>query len=275
MSNLNFGDAQIKINPSKAMAAGPYQRRNAGVLHRSAITAADKLLTPTVGAASAVTEAGSTLPASAQNYTVSAGNRWGVTVPAATQNITPAANQAVRIPITQVAGADYYDIFLSASPALWVGRITEAQRASGGFIISTVGNVTAGGGAGAGAVDIGIQGTGVAWNANPFLANNAYTPALVTPVNCAGYSRAHILVKLTVTDLRSLPTLNIVSFLANQVSGGDWQPGALKAIAPLSAAGLPLETDFELDVDGSTNLAVLIDTITGQGAQASIWVELV
>jgi hypothetical protein len=250
--------------------------RNGGILHRNAITAVDKLVTPTVGEASAVTESGSSLPASALNYTVSAGNRWGPTVPAALQAVTPTLHQAVRFAITQVAGAVYYDIFLSTDAApLWVGRITEAQRAAGGFIISTVGTVTAGGGAPAGSIDIGIVGTGLAWNVNPFAANNAYTPATPTLIDCAGYSRAHIHVELAVTDLRSLPTLGIIPFFQDQTSNADWFAGAVKTVNLLTAVGQPLENDIELDVDGATGLAVLIDTISGQGAACSIWVELV
>ena len=250
--------------------------RNGGVLHRSAIAAADKLATPTVGAATAVTEAGSTLPASALNYTAAAGNRWGPTVPAALQAITPTINQAVRFAITQVAGAVYYDIFLSTDAApKWVGRITEAQRAAGGFIISTAGTVTAGGAAPAGSIDIGIVGTGLAWNVNPFAVNNAYTPATPTLINCAGFSRAHLHVKLAVTDLRSLPTLNVVPFFQDQVSNADWFQSALMAVSLLTAVGQCMEQDFEVDVDGATGLVVLVDTISGQGAACSIWVELV
>jgi hypothetical protein len=256
------------------LSASPYSVRNAGVLHRSAVAAVDKLLTPTVGAASAITEDGSTLANSAMNYTVAAFNRWGNTVPAALQAITPTLNQAVRIPITQVAGADGYDIFLSTGAApLWVGRISEAQRATGGFIISAVGVVSAGASA-VNTIDIGIQGTGLAWNVNPFLINNAYTPAAPTLVNCAGYARAHIMLKMAVTDLRSLPTLSVIPFFANQVSATDWHAGALKSVPLLTAVGQPLETDFEIDIDGATGFVLLGDAITGQGAAWSAWVEL-
>lgn len=258
------------------VAAHNNANRNAGVLHRNAITATDKLLVPTVSAGSAISEAGSNLANTAYNYTAAAFNRWGATTAAGIQAITPTANQAVRIPITQVAGADGYDIFLSVDAApKWVGRITEAQRATGDQIISAVGVTSARAGSTvAGTIDVGIVGTGVISSAAPFSVNSAYTPASVTPVNCTAYGTAQLLIKLAVTDLRSLPTLNIIPFYANQVSGNDWHAGALQTIAPLSAAGLPLEQGPILTVNGATGLVVLVDTISGQGAAASIWLEL-
>lgn len=258
----------------------PYSKRTGGVLHRNAVTAVDKLSVPTVGAASDQADAGASLANSAMNYSVAAGNRWGPTTAPATQAITPTLNHAARFSISQSTGpggavAEWYDIFLStAASPLWVGRITEAQRAAGGFIINTVGTVTTNAGTPAGSIDVGVQGTGLAYNVAPFAVNNAYTPATLPVINCAGYSRAHCLAKLTVTDLRSLPTWSMIPFFTNQLSQGDWHAGAVKTISPLSAVGLPLEADFEIDIDGSTGLALLVDAISGQGASVNIWVEL-
>jgi hypothetical protein len=270
-----YGPAQLRVGNTLHTNS----TRNAGVLHRSAITSIDKVAVPVTPTLAAVTEAGSTLAAVAYNVTVSAGNLYGPTGCPATAAITPTANQAIRCTITAVTGATYYDIFLSTGTSpLWVGRITSAQLASGGFIISTVGTVTSGGGAGAGAVDLGIVGTGVASNTIPFAFNNAYLVSNPTAINCAGYSKAYVMVALALTDLRSLPTLTVIPFRGNQaVSGlfnGAFVQDAPLSLSVLSANGTCLYQEFEVDIDGSTSFEVLIDTISGQGAAASIWVEL-
>lgn len=256
----------------------PHAGRDGGVLHRNAITAVDKLATPSNPTLADRSADGGVLTANTAYYVnVAAYNRWGSTLAATAQTITTASDgnnaHVIRATIAQVTGADGYDIFLSTAAApLWVGRVTEAQRASG-IIISAVGTTTAGGAAGA--VDVRVVGTGLASNVNPFLSNNAYTPASVTAINCAGRAKARILVKLAVTDLRSLPTLAIVPFFANQVSTADWHQGAIQTVPLLTGLGASQEQDFELNVDGSTGLVVLVDTISGQGSAASIWVELV
>lgn len=252
--------------------------RNGGILHRSAVAAVDTLALPGTLALSDISNDGATSLANvAYHCLVSAFNRWGPTgVGADPGAITPTATHAVRCTFSQVTGADGYDIFLStAANPLWVGRITEAQRATGDRIISAVGTVGARAGTTvAGTIDIGVVGTGLGTNVNPFVVNNAYTPATPTPINCAGYSKAHCHVQLSVTDLRSLPTLTITPFYQDQTSTGDWFAGAQQAVTLLTAAGQTLEQDVVLTVDGATNLVVLVQTITGQGAAANIWVEL-
>jgi hypothetical protein len=250
-------------------------KRNAGVLHRSAITSFDKCAVPAAPTLAAVTEAGSTLPNSALNVAVAAFiTGYGSTGAGPTTAITPSLNQAVRTTIAQIAGATHYDVFISTVAApLWVGRITEAQRAAGGFIISTVGTVTAGGGAAAGQVDLGIVGTGLASNVAPFTVNNAYNVAAITQIVCTGYTVAYLYAQLTVTDLRSLPVLQLIPFFVNQIDTNLYQ-GATLALGTFSSTGQALRQVFAITLNGSTGLAIAIDSIAGQGAAASIWVEL-
>jgi hypothetical protein len=261
---------------ARVVDAGQNANRNAGVLHRSAINATDVLAVAGTLTLTAQTEAGSVLANVAYHVLVSAGNRWGNALVGADPGaITPTASQAIRCAFAQVTGAEWYDIFLStAVNPLWVGRITEAQRAAGGFIISTVGTVTAGGGAPAGGVDLGAIGTGLASNVNPFAVNNAYRPTTVTPIACGGFGTAHLHIKLAVTDLRSLPTLVVTPFYQDQTSTTDWFQGAQQTLTFLTAAGQPLCQNLDLTVAGATGLVVLVQAITGQGAAVSIWVEL-
>lgn len=255
----------------------PAAYRNAGILHRNGITSADTLALPATPTASDVVETSATLANSAMHFAVSAGNRWGPTTATIDGGaITPTLNHGLLVVVAQVVGADYYDIFLSTAAApLWVGRITEAQRATGDRAIITVGVVTARSSATVvGTIVVGIVGTGLASNVNPFAVNNAYKPTAPTAINCAGFSKAHLHVKLAVTDLRSLPTLVVTPFYQDQTSTGDWFAGAQQTVSLLTAVGQVLEQDLTLTIDGATGLVVLVQSIAGQGAAASIWVEL-
>jgi hypothetical protein len=179
------------------------------------------------------------------------------------------------VTIAQCVGAEYYDLFLSTDAApKWVARITEAQRAAGGYIVTAEGTVEPGGSNPGGTVDINVAGAGIQVNNSVFLQNNAYIPASVTPLDCTGKSRAYVYVKLHLDGLGSVPELKLIPFFANQSSAADWHQGELVTVSVLGGAGQSLEQNFVLDVDGSTGMVILVDTISGQGAATSIWVEL-
>jgi hypothetical protein len=120
-----------------------------------------------------------------------------------------------------------------------------------------------------------LVGTGVATNAAPFTANNAFTPAAtgITAIDCAGKTTAHIYTKCAVTDLRSLPTLKIAPFIKNYTTG-DFAQGTVVDIAPMSDVSHGLIQVSDVDVNGASGLVVLVHTITGQGTTATIHVEL-
>jgi hypothetical protein len=247
--------------------------RGTAVLHRNGVTAADALAVPGTLTVTAQTEAGSVLTNVLRNVAVSAGNRWGVTT-TSTGSATPTTNQAVRIAFAAVPGADYYDIFLStdAQPK-WITRITEAQRAAGG-IASAVGGYAAGGAVNS--IDVGIDGTGLGNAVAPFAANTAYTPgSIASPINCAGFSNAHVLVKATVADLRSLPTVQILPFFANDLSPGDWHSRAAQSLAPGVNASSTFAQEFIIPVNGASQMVVaLVSNLAGQGVSVSAWVQL-
>lgn len=271
--------SQATPGTTNLVESKPSCRRNAGVLHRNAVAAVDVLAVPAAATLATAGTGGHLLDSKTYKITYSAYNRWGATtVPTPASQATGAPGTDINVitaTLAQGAGADGYDIFCSEDAApLWVGRITETQRATGGFQIHTIGAVTAGGGNAAGTVLIGAIGTGVASTANPFAYNNAYTPAAVTAINCAGYSIAHVKVKLAVTDLRSLPTLTLTPFFGNQVSANDYHADTAQAITLLSAVGQSLCREFSLEVNGATSLVILVQAISGQGAACSVWVEL-
>ena len=189
-----------------------------------------------------------------------------------------ALTTAMNAAFAQVTNADGYDIFLSTDVGApkWVGRITEAQRASG-IVITAVGVTGAGGTAGG--VLINIPGTGLQTTAAPFTSNNAYTPAVVSGVgnvNCAGFNTAIIHYKVAVTDLRSLPTFSPALFFQDQTSNADWFLDTVQSqpLTLLTSDETPLEQSITYQVNGATAMVVCISQLTGQGAALSAWVEL-
>ena len=263
-------------------------RRNTGVLHRSAIAAVDKLSDFVDASVTIANEAGTQglLNANTAYYMAAIpGNRWGpckvnTNIDTATTTADATNTHVLACTIAQATGpnssvAEWYDLFLSVDAApKWVGRITEAQRATGGEIL-TLGTVTAG--ASAGVINIGCVGTGIQTSNAVFAQSNAYTPhvaAGITSVDCAGYETAHLHVRLNPTDLRSVPALTIIPFFQDQVSTDDWFQGQAQQVNILGALGQSLEQQFDIDVRGATAMRALIGSISGQGAAASVWVEL-
>jgi hypothetical protein len=248
--------------------------RDAGVLHRNAIVAIDKVPTITITAADQTGVVG-VMAAVSHGVAVAPGNAYGTAGTSAIVTITPTVNKTVDITIPQATGAEYYDIFFSAAPTgpLWLARVTETQRAAGCAVTAVA---TVGSGGSAGIVNVRLVGTGLANTNAIFAQNNAYTPAAagITPINTTGKNKAYIYVNLALTDLRSAPALNILPFLKNQISTEYFQ-GQAQAIYLLTTIGQSKMQVFEVDLDGTTGLVVLIGTLSGQGASVTIHVELV
>ncbi len=284
-----LSDIQAAVSASLALLAGsvsvtPNGRRDAGVLHRDGITAVDKIPDPTADTLTMTDNGAGTgsLVASTTFYgTVIAGNRWGCTkvsptIESLVSGAYGGATGSYRFAWAQITGADYYDLFLSADAApKWVARVTEEQRAAGDYEVTGVGTVAAGGGNPAGTIDVNLVGTGLQTSNAVFAQNNAYRPDQVTPINCAGRSIARVKAKLAVTDLRSAPALAIAPFFGNQLSATDFHAGQVETMLLLMGSGYSLCQEFEINVHGETAFCLLIDSISGQGAAASIWVELV
>ena len=251
--------------------------RGAVIAHRTAITAADKVPAITITAADqpAIPVSGGTLTAVSHGIGVAPGNSYGSAGVSALVTVTPTVNKSIDINIPQVVGAEYYDIFLSTSTTapLWVARVTETQRATGCAITAVA---TVGAGGSAGVVNVQVVGTGLASTSAPFVANNAYIPTGITAISCAGKTKAYIYLDLTVTDLRSVPTIEINPFMQNNDSESTkWFQIESQAIAIMNGAtGQPLPQVFVVDVNSARNLIVLVGTISGQGTSVNITVEL-
>lgn len=267
-----------------SQASQLYSARTSGVLHRNAVTSVDKLADfgdADVTVADNGSGTGSLLDDTTYYVTAIPGNRWGnCKVNSNIDSVSTAASgfdtHSIRVTIAQRIGADYYDLFLSTDAApKWVARITEAQRAAGDYEVTAVGTVSAGGGNPAGTVDVNVAGSGIQTSSTMFAHNNAYTPTTVSSISCVGKTKAILLVKVSLDDLRSEPALSIIPFFANQSSTSDWHAGTLLPVALIGGLGQPLEQMLEIDVSGATGLVVLVDSVAGQGGAVSIWVELV
>lgn len=255
------GDGTYSLAPATGSAVTP----KAPTLYRSSITAADVIAIP--GTCACTKQAGGSATAGIYNSKVVAGNIYGRTTAKAgdVQVTTETTNLTVRIAFAQVTGATYYDIYCStdADPK-WVGRITEAQRASG-ILITAVG-VTGAGGA-AGAVDVQVPGTGLQ-AATTATVNNAYIiPA--APINCAGYQYCDFDLAFVMTGDAVTPALILVPFFQDSLDSA-WYAGASPPLVFGNTQAIPLQQRIRVEVRGSAAVALVVAAITGTGASLTV-----
>lgn len=240
------------------------------VAYRSAIVAVDFLSAPGTVTCTKLTAVGS-LTAGTYNIKVVARNAYGRTTPTA-GNVavtTETTNLGVRAAFAAVSGATGYDIYCSvdADPK-FVGRITEAQRASGGILSGAVPAAFSAGGA-VNSIDIYTIGTGQQ-SGTTAAQNTAYSiPA--TPIDCTGAQYCDFDLTLTTTADVASPTLIVIPFYLNSRTGV-YAAGPTTTIVfgGVSAAYLPLSQRLRIETRGSSGLALLVVSISGTGASLNI-----
>lgn len=238
-------------------------------IYRSAIAAADVIAIPDT--VTCTKQAGGSATAGTYTVFVVAGNAYGRTT-AKQGNATVSTettNLTVRAAFGAVGGATFYDIYCSVdgAAAKFVGRITEAQRASG--IKLTAVNTTGAGGT-AGAVDIEVPGTGLAVNAGQLTQNTAYAiPA--SPVDCSGYRYVDFDLTMSRTGDIAAPALKVIPFFYNARTA-TYQAGDLESINFGGAPGAYFANKQRLRVEarGNTGVALLVASIAGSGASLDI-----
>lgn len=237
--------------------------------HRAAVTAADVLAAPGVVTCTKLTGVGS---ATAGTYTVFvvAGNTYGRTT--ATQGnttvTTETTNLGVRAAFAQVAGATFYDLYMSTAGAgaLFVGRVTETQRASG-IIINAVNGTTAGGTANA--VDIYVVGTGLAVNGGQLAQNTAFAPESLTGIDPSGAQNLDINVTFSRTGDIAAGALVLIPFYAmssSHYAAGEPIPVNFGGVATAYEA---LRQTFRLPCRGRTTV-IVVASISGTSAAVDI-----
>ena len=252
MAQVNQGS--IVINPAAPQS------------YRSAITAADVLAAP--GTVTCTKQAGGSVTANTYYITVVAVNAYGrttgtdgdVTVTTETTNLT------VRAAFAAVTGATHYDIYVSTdTDPKWVGRITEAQRASG-IKITAVGVTGAGGTAGA--VDVEVPGTGLQ-SAITAAQNTAFSiPSGVIACNTHQYVDFDL--TFSYQDSGS-PALTVIPAFKNTRTG-TWFFGAAQSIAIGGQGGAyeSLLQRIRVEARGNSATALLVAKIGGLSASLDI-----
>lgn len=237
--------------------------------HRAAVVAADVLAVPGVVTCTKLTGVGS---ATAGTYTVFvvAGNTYGRTT--ATQGnttvTTETTNLGVRAAFAQVSGAAFYDIYMSTAGAgaLFVGRVTEAQRATG--IILTAVNVTGAGGT-AGAIDVYVPGTGIAVNSGALAQNTAHVPEGLTGIDPLGAQNLDFNISFSRTGDSVAGALTLMPYYLG--SGSHYWAGDPVTLTFGGASGsyLPLRQTFRAPCRGRTTV-VVVASIAGTGASVDV-----
>lgn len=237
--------------------------------HRSGITAPDVLAIPGVVTCTKLTGVGA---ATAGTYTVfvAAGNRYGRTT--ARQGnatvTTETTNLGVRAAFAAVPGATFYDIYMSTdgAAAKWVGRVTEAQRASG-IIINAVGGTAAGGTANA--VDIYVPGTGLAVNGGQLALNTAYRPDTIQSVSAEGSGDLDIDVAFSRTGDAVAGSLILLPFYEGR--GGAYYAGTPVTLTFGGATGVYTPNCQTVRVPArGRGVVVVVAAIGGTGASVDM-----
>lgn len=237
--------------------------------YRSAVAAADVIAAP--GTVTCTKQAGGSATAGTYTVFVVAGNTFGRTT--ATQGnttiTTETTNLTIRAAFAAVTGATFYDIYCSTAGAgaLFVGRITEAQRGTG--IKLTAVNTTGAGGT-AGAVDIEVAGTGLAVNAGQLTQNTAYSiPA--SPVDCTGYQYVDFDLTFSRTGDSVAPSLRVIPFFYNARTL-TYQAGDVQTISFGGSSGAfnPNKQRLRVETRGNTGMALVVASIAGTGASLDV-----
>lgn len=243
--------------------------QSAALNYRTAITAADVVAPP--GTVTCTLQAGGGATAGVYNIKVVAGNALGRTT-ATTGNTavtTASTNLTVRAAFAQVTGATYYDIYCSidADPK-WVGRITEAQRASG-ILITAVG-ITGAGGA-AGAVDVQVPGTG-GQALTTAVVNTAYAIPAAAAVNTGLYN--DVLFDITASrtgDAAAIAVTVVVVAISPRTGNYVMISGPTVLTFGGGTGNAQLLTQRILaSAKGSTGVHLLVTLISGTGASVDV-----
>lgn len=278
---INGGKLQVDAGISGGtISVAPV--RAAGVLHRSAVVAIDKLAvagTPTNADAGAI--AGGNLNGTYYSA-VCAGNSFGPSgISAASSSIAIGTGHLCDVTITPVTGAEFYDVFFgdnNTTHLMHVGRVpaTNGVITAGATLLTAETPGTAGGNA-ENTIRIGAVGAGLVAAAVQFSQNIAYK--VLTPtaaIDCNGKSYVDVFIQLTVTDLRSAPSLSLMPiFKSGQTPAGYFCGSPISVPILNGSVGQSHRQMYRIDVEDVAELIIAVGTISGQGASVDIWAEAI
>ena len=231
------------------------------------LTAADVLGVPTF----ALSAIGSgSLTGAAWRCQVVAGNKYGRTTSNAIQTQALTAEN-LGITITPVAGAEWYDLFVSddATP-IYLGRVTAAQVAAGCSITlgaTATANATIGAGVVAGRIDVSVDSTLTGVTVAATISNNtAYTLDAANEIDCTGYGNLEVHLAYTRNSAGALPSVVLLVWLR----GGTGEHYLSSAINVPIAAVWPLRQVVTVPVDQNPGVLLTIGSLGGAGAAVSM-----
>jgi hypothetical protein len=197
------------------------------------------------------------------------GNAYGrTTATAGTDRTASSPNLTLRILFAAVTGITFFDIYVSidADPK-WVGRITEAQRASG-IKITAVGVTGAGGTPGG--VDVEVPGTGLQSLVSA-AENTAY--AIPATIVVPAWQKEYVDFDLTLsrTGDAVAPSLTVVPFFKNSLDG-TYYLGDHKSLVFGGQSGVlqAMQQRLRVELQGHPVAGLLVAKIAGTGASLSI-----
>lgn len=232
--------------------------------HRADVESADSIPAPVLtGLAQSDIVGGGSLQDQIEYFcSVAAGNDTGMSAASTIQStVIDGADQAIDITFSAVAGATFYDIYLSADdPPLFIARITEEQRAQGSVI--TTGGVGEGDIAGIQTVkDAGTGRSSADVNANGINVAHKVSVEEFAPIDCTGAAYCDLDIVFTAAPgSEEDPALSIAPFFRNNESDG-WFHGETKELDFASPNGYSQR--IRVDCRGSAALAVAITSIAG------------
>jgi len=234
--------------------------------YRSGIVAADFCAVPGALTTSVVNGGGLTT-ATLYKSKVVGGNVYGrTTATAGTDRTATSPNLTLRILFAAVAGITFFDIYVSIdADAKWVGRITEAQRASG-IKITAVGVTGAGGTPGG--VDVEVPGTGL-----QSLVTAAVNTAYAIPATIGGVKADYVDFDLAFsrTGDAVAPSLTVVPFFGNGLDGsyylGDHKVLTFGGQVDTYQA---MQQRLRIELKGHPLTGLLVAKIAGTGASLTI-----
>jgi hypothetical protein len=235
------------------------------------VTAADVLSAP--GTVTCTKQAGGSVDAGTYYVKIVAVNAYGRTTATAgdTTVTTETTNLTIRAAFAAVTGATHYDVYCStAADPLWVGRVTEAQRASG-IVIDAVGSTAEGGAENS--VDIAEVGTGLAAGTTAAV-NTAYSvPA--SPIDCTDKQFVDFDILCSRTGDAVAPALTVCPAFYNATKGAYFfgQPITLFFGGTASAYGA-MQQRIRVECRGNGAIALLVQSIAGTGMAVTMYYTL-
>jgi hypothetical protein len=244
--------------------------------HRTAISTADKITTPTL--VTCADEYDQTDGAIGQTTSckvaISAGTSYGpagagtgaaiITTVTATDG---KATHSILATVPQAPGADadtiyYFFISTDAAPKL-LGTITEAQRVAGGYRIGAAGAVTGSStGVAAGKVRLCILGTGDVTTATRFVAanSNSYLISPVTIIDSSAHRKHFLTVMISQTPAQMLvqgaPSLTIIPFITD--AAGNVGQGTPISMPIMQTVGQSKKQSYVFDIAKAPGVRYLL-----------------